>query len=45
MRRRFAEAWPSPETVQQSLHKVPWLHHGALLDKVTDAHERDRRTN
>ena len=32
--RRFAEAWPNSEIVQQLLHKVPWFHLCTVLDKV-----------
>ena len=39
--RRFAEAWPDPQIVQQLLHKVPWFHLCTLLDKVKDPAERD----
>lgn len=39
--RRFAEAWPDPEIVQQLLHKLPWFHLCTLLDKVKDPAERE----
>lgn len=39
--RRFAEAWPDPEFVQQLLHKLPWIHLCTLLDKLKDPAERD----
>jgi len=34
--RRFAEAWPDGEFVQQVLHKLPWFHLCTLLDKLKD---------
>jgi len=39
--RRFAEAWPDQEFVQQLLHKLPWFHLCTLLDKLKDPAERD----
>lgn len=39
--RRFAEAWPDEEVVQQLLHKVPWFHLCTLLDKLDDSGARD----
>jgi len=39
--RRFAEAWPDPEFVQQLLHKLPWFHLCTLLDKLKDPAQRD----
>jgi predicted nuclease of restriction endonuclease-like (RecB) superfamily len=32
--RAFAEAWPDVQFVQQLLHKLPWGHNLALLDKL-----------
>ena len=29
--RAFAEAWPSPEIVQQAVGQLPWGHHLVLL--------------
>lgn len=39
--RRFAEAWPDREFVQQLLHKLPWFHLCTLLDKLKDPVQRD----
>jgi predicted nuclease of restriction endonuclease-like (RecB) superfamily len=39
--RRFAEAWPDQEFVQQLLHKLPWFHLCTLLDKLKDPVQRD----
>ena len=32
--RAFATAWPDDAFVQAVLHKLPWYHHLALLDKL-----------
>jgi len=32
--RRFAEAWPDPAFVQQSVAQIPWGHNCILLDKI-----------
>jgi predicted nuclease of restriction endonuclease-like (RecB) superfamily len=39
--RRFAEAWPDPEIVQQLLHELPWFHLCTVLDKLKDPAERE----
>ena len=39
--RRFAEAWPDPEIVQQLLHQLPWFHLCTLLDKVKEPGQRE----
>jgi len=38
--RRFAEAWPDPEFVQQPAAQLPWFHHCTILDKVPGTKER-----
>ncbi len=38
--RAFAEAWPDEAIVQGALAQLPWYHHLALLDKLTDEKER-----
>lgn len=38
--RSFAEAWPQ-KIVQQPVAQLPWGHLTVLLDKLSDAHERD----
>jgi predicted nuclease of restriction endonuclease-like (RecB) superfamily len=38
--RAFAEAWPDEAIVQGVLAQLPWYHHLALLDKLTDEKER-----
>jgi predicted nuclease of restriction endonuclease-like (RecB) superfamily len=32
--RRFAEAWPDLEVVQQAVARIPWGHNVRLLDKL-----------
>ena len=39
--RRFAEAWPASEFVQQAAAQLPWFHLCTLLDKVKDPIERE----
>lgn len=39
--RSFAQAWPEADFVQGVLAQLPWYHHLALLDKLSD--EDDRR--
>ncbi|TNC79227.1 MAG: DUF1016 domain-containing protein [Oleiphilus sp.] len=34
--RKFAEAWPDPEFVQQPAAQLPWFHICTVLDKVKD---------
>ena len=38
--RAFAIAWPDEAFVQAALHKLPWYHHLALLDKLDTAEKR-----
>jgi predicted nuclease of restriction endonuclease-like (RecB) superfamily len=38
--RAFADAWPESGIVQARLHKLPWYHHIALLDKLLTAEDR-----
>ncbi len=38
---KFAETYPDREFVQQLVAQIPWGHHVVLLDKVTDAKERE----
>lgn len=38
--RAFAQAWPDTEFVQAVLAQLPWYHHLALLDKLSDAPTR-----
>ena len=35
--RRFGEAWPDREIVQQAAARIPWFHNCVLLEKVKDA--------
>jgi predicted nuclease of restriction endonuclease-like (RecB) superfamily len=39
--RRFAEAWPDRQLVQQLLHQLPWFHLCTLLDKLKYPAQRD----
>ena len=39
--RRFAEAWPDLQFVQQVAAQIPWFHHCVILDKVSDMPERE----
>jgi predicted nuclease of restriction endonuclease-like (RecB) superfamily len=39
--RRFAEAWPEPEFVQQAAAQLPWFHLCTLLDKLGHPAERE----
>lgn len=38
--RAFAAAWPDPEVVQARLAQLPWYHHIALLEKLSDTEQR-----
>ena len=38
--RAFAAAWPERAIVQEPLARIPWYHHIALLEKLTDPAER-----
>ncbi|HOD64673.1 MAG TPA: DUF1016 N-terminal domain-containing protein, partial [Smithellaceae bacterium] len=38
--RKFAEAWPVREFVQQTAAQIPWFHNCLLLDKMQDAPTR-----
>jgi predicted nuclease of restriction endonuclease-like (RecB) superfamily len=38
--RKFAEAFPDPEFVQQAAAQLPWGHHLKLLDSVDDPTQR-----
>lgn len=38
--RAFAEAWPDPEFVQESLAQITWYHNITLLEKLETADER-----
>ena len=38
--RRFADAWPDREFVQQAVAQIPWGHSLRLLDKVSDVATR-----
>lgn len=39
--RAFAAAWPDEEFVQQLAAQIPWFHNCILLDKLSDAQERE----
>lgn len=38
--RRFADAWPDRDFVQQAAAQIPWFHNCVLLEKVEDARAR-----
>ena len=38
--RRFAEAWPDPEFVQQPAAQLPWFHICTIMDKLPNELER-----
>ena len=38
--RRFSEAWPEREIVQQAVAQIPWGHNVRLLDKLDDPNLR-----
>jgi predicted nuclease of restriction endonuclease-like (RecB) superfamily len=38
--RAFAAAWPDGQIVQETLARIPWFHHIALLEKLETAEER-----
>lgn len=38
--RRFAEAWPDAEIVQQAVARIPWGHNVRLLDKLDEPEHR-----
>lgn len=38
--RRFAEAWPDSQIVQQAAAQLPWFHICTVLDKVSDPQHR-----
>lgn len=38
--RRFSEAWPEREFVQQLVAQIPWGHNVRLLDKLSDPEDR-----
>jgi predicted nuclease of restriction endonuclease-like (RecB) superfamily len=38
--RAFAAAWPERSIVQEPLARIPWYHHIALLEKLSDPAER-----
>jgi predicted nuclease of restriction endonuclease-like (RecB) superfamily len=39
--RKFAEAWPDEQFVQQVAAQIPWFHNCTLLDKVAAPQERE----
>jgi len=39
--RKFAEAWPDEQFVQQAAAQIPWFHNCVLLDKVSSNSERE----
>jgi predicted nuclease of restriction endonuclease-like (RecB) superfamily len=39
--RKFAEAWPDEQFVQQTAAQIPWFHNCVLLDKVSSKSERE----
>ena len=39
--RKFAEAWPDEQFVQQAAAQIPWFHNGVVLDKLKDSIERE----
>jgi predicted nuclease of restriction endonuclease-like (RecB) superfamily len=39
--RRFAEAWPDGEIVQQLVAQIPWGHNVRILDKVQRSQDRE----
>lgn len=39
--RQLVVAWPDPTMLQGTLATLPWYHHIALLDKLSDAEERE----
>ena len=39
--RTFAGAWPDEPFVQQAAAQIPWFHNCILLDKLSDATERE----
>src|SRR5437764_15141457 len=39
--RAFAEAYPDEQFVQQAAAQIPWFHNCILLDKLSDAVERE----
>ncbi len=39
--RKFAEAWPDEQFVQQAAAQIPWFHNCTLLDKVAAPQERE----
>lgn len=38
--RAFAAAWPDLAIVQAALAQLPWYHHLALIEKLSDQHDR-----
>lgn len=38
--KRFAEAWPNEQILQQAAAKIPWFHNCVLLEKVKDSDVR-----
>ena len=38
--RKFAISWPEVEFVQTCLHKLSWHHNCAIVDKISEEHER-----
>jgi predicted nuclease of restriction endonuclease-like (RecB) superfamily len=39
--RRFAQAWPDMQFVQQVAAQIPWFHQCVILDKIPDQNERE----
>jgi predicted nuclease of restriction endonuclease-like (RecB) superfamily len=39
--RAIAEAWPDAQFVQQAVAQIPWFHNCVIIDKLSDAVERE----
>lgn len=39
--RKFSEAWPDEQFVQQAAAQIPWFHNCVILDKLKDRTERE----
>ena len=39
--RKFAEAWPDEQFVQQAAAQIPWFHNCVVLDKIKERIERE----
>lgn len=39
--RKFSEAWPDEQFVQQAAAQIPWFHNCVVLDKLKDSTERE----